>query len=311
MRLLCPHCQQTVAIPDSSAEQPTPCPLCGHVFTPPALLDLPPQPPQPPPPPSTRSPVPSNGPTERERPRRPEPERPAPSGGYAHTATGTLRPEVVRWFAPVGLGLALVLTFFPWVGAYPGGSGVYTQSAWQAARGSFSTDPTGDAALDHREDGLDKQAGFGGWMVLFFLALLPAVVLAVGEFVLPFVRSPLHPTVRHVRDNRLPLLVLLTVLAIVFLLPQVWLGFSLEKAADAAVRAAQPVPAEGGPPLTAMQRQEAEVKRGSQLAYYALRRTSWLDLALLALVVAAAGAGLELWLTRRGDRLEPRAEVMW
>jgi hypothetical protein len=258
--------------------------------------------------PSTREPRPSNGPVERERPRRPEPEPAASPGDFTDAAVGTLRLSAVRWFAPIGLGLVLLLTFFPWVGAYPGGTGVYTQNAWQAMTGGFSTDPTGDAALGHREADLDKNAGFGGWMLLFILALVPALVLAVAELVLPHVRAPLPPAVRRVRDNRLSLLVLFTVLALVFLLLPMGFGFSLEKAAAEAVKAAQPAPAEGA---TTAQRQEAEVKRGSQLASYALRRTAWLDLAFLALVVATAGAGLELWLTRRGDRPEPYVEVRW
>src|SRR5205085_6458023 len=48
MRVLCPNCQQMVAVPDAAAGQPTPCPLCGKAFTPPALtgaaLDQPPPP---------------------------------------------------------------------------------------------------------------------------------------------------------------------------------------------------------------------------------------------------------------------------
>src|SRR5207302_6981351 len=56
MRVLCPNCQQMVAVPDAAAGQPTPCPLCGKAFTPPALtgaaLD------QPPPPAEVRTPKP-------------------------------------------------------------------------------------------------------------------------------------------------------------------------------------------------------------------------------------------------------------
>src|SRR5581483_1599644 len=37
MRVICPHCRQSVALPDAAAGTPTPCPLCGQLFTPPAL----------------------------------------------------------------------------------------------------------------------------------------------------------------------------------------------------------------------------------------------------------------------------------
>src|SRR5207253_8417964 len=44
MRITCPHCQRAVALPDAAGGQPTPCPLCGNIFTPASLagaaLDL-------------------------------------------------------------------------------------------------------------------------------------------------------------------------------------------------------------------------------------------------------------------------------
>src|SRR5437868_7131700 len=41
MRVICPHCQKPVTLPDAAAEQATPCPTCGQTFTAPALLAAP------------------------------------------------------------------------------------------------------------------------------------------------------------------------------------------------------------------------------------------------------------------------------
>ena len=43
--------------------------------------------------------------------------------------------------APVALFLVFILTFFPWVGVYPGGVADAWQNAWQATVGGYSIDP--------------------------------------------------------------------------------------------------------------------------------------------------------------------------
>src|SRR5947207_5215987 len=111
MRITCPHCQKSVVVADGSAGTPTPCPLCGNIFTPPALagaaLDLPPAPPpappyQPPSTPATSRPVAAAMPTPAAAPAR------APSTGLQPCCRCVLRRDVVQWLAPGGLALAFL-----------------------------------------------------------------------------------------------------------------------------------------------------------------------------------------------------------
>src|SRR5438067_13304646 len=78
MNVLCENCMKRVAVPDEAAGKPTPCPACGHTFTPPALtpaaLDA-----APPPPPKG----PSMEPTASPPPPAPTPAAPPPSPALA------------------------------------------------------------------------------------------------------------------------------------------------------------------------------------------------------------------------------------
>src|SRR4051794_14131523 len=109
MRLICPHCQQPVTLPDAAAGHPTPCPQCGQTVTPPALtgaaIDAAPEPTVAP-----RPVPPAPAPVIRER--SPEPVI-TPSVGATRTAGDpwlriTLRRDVAHWLAPVGLVLVFV-----------------------------------------------------------------------------------------------------------------------------------------------------------------------------------------------------------
>jgi hypothetical protein len=139
MELLCPQCQQRLTIPDQYAGQVMRCPLCNGTFTAPALTASPP--PVPPvqdvPPPVFSAPPPSVPyellpavppplpPEPARAPKRdtgikegaPPPPRPLlpPPGDYTHSFKIGLSPRIVPWITPVGLFLAFVLTFFPWV----------------------------------------------------------------------------------------------------------------------------------------------------------------------------------------------------
>ena len=66
---------------------------------------------------------------------------PPVTGDYRHRGTVSLSPRVLPWLAVGALVLVFVLTFFPWVGFYPGGITVTYQNAWQAAFGSYSVVP--------------------------------------------------------------------------------------------------------------------------------------------------------------------------
>src|SRR5438445_11337208 len=152
MRITCPHCQKSVVVADGSAGTPTPCPLCGHIFTPPALagaaLDL-----RPAPPPAAPLYEPPASPTAS----RPVAAAAAPPAIHAPAADSTaprpccrcvLSRDVVQWLTPAGLVLTFLLTFFTWVAAAPAGFTMFTQSAWGAAGGSFAVPVVGSELVD-------------------------------------------------------------------------------------------------------------------------------------------------------------------
>src|SRR6266852_3940564 len=71
MRLICPNCQQSVAVADTEAGKPIACPQCAHSFEAPQMYAAPPieplpGPPRPPPalpPAPPREPSPASAPT--------------------------------------------------------------------------------------------------------------------------------------------------------------------------------------------------------------------------------------------------------
>jgi hypothetical protein len=136
MELLCPSCQQRIAIPDQYAGQLMKCPLCQGTFTAPNLPGAVAQPaaptPSPPTPPpvsaetfSYREPVtpPPPSPYVTPEPARPRIERPPappeppppPPGDYTRVRTLLINPRVVPWIAPISLTLLFLLSFFPWL----------------------------------------------------------------------------------------------------------------------------------------------------------------------------------------------------
>jgi hypothetical protein len=311
MNILCPACGKRVAVPDEAAGRPTPCPLCGEAFTPPALTPAaidaappvpkpappPPSPPPPAPPPFTPPPAAVTSPSE-----------PSRAGGQCCTLT--LSRRWVRWLAPVALIAAFVLSFFPWVGSYPNGSPVYTQSAWKAMRGAVGVaDPAGEYVMKKHE-ALEKNSNVNGCLVLYCLLLIPAALLSAGVIATSLVDFTMPDAVQRVWGQRdLALAALGLILPALLAVPLLF-GFGLEKAAALAAEAAVPpvaAPAEGAKP-DALESQKRDLRRDVEFASYAVDRTWWLRLALLAQGVALFGTAATVWLNRRGDRPEPRVE---
>ena len=156
MNLLCPNCQKMLQVPEQYAGQQMKCPLCAGEFTVPALPQVaaPAMAPRGPapgfaaPPPVKESPPPRGGaalPNHSETDDGPSPAAdrappPPPPEGYAHARVLTLNQRLIPFLAPAALGLIFLLTFFPWIGLYPGGVNAGTQSAW--APPSAASTPT-------------------------------------------------------------------------------------------------------------------------------------------------------------------------
>src|SRR5262249_54221653 len=124
-------------------------PAPGIPLSPPASAPVQPPPPAPAPPPPAPS-VPVSAPAPQPPPAPAQTGTAAPSGPTPapepviteHTGRFSIwiNPFYVQFVAPALLFLVFILTFFSWVGFYPGGFPVDTQNAWQATFGSASTD---------------------------------------------------------------------------------------------------------------------------------------------------------------------------
>jgi hypothetical protein len=331
MNLLCPNCQKMLQVPEQYAGQMMKCPMCSGSFTVPAL----PGAPAPTPvmaaataPASTarsrEAAMLAQGSDEDEITARPRSDSvpqstsgkapPAPPEGYTRTKSYTLNARAVPLLAPVALGLVFVLTFFPWVGLYPGGESAGSQMAWGAAFGSFTPDPVWEAAYRETRNPTTMPAYDSGQMRMSFLAMfflflfiLFMLPLAILSVLIGQGRLKLPPGVESILPYRSVILAGVILAGFLLLLFQTWAGFGLEnmvkemaeKSVEADRRDATKKP------------EFADFKKAQIVAIFNATTTSWFRLALLLLIVAAIGAGLDFWLQRRGSRPLPRADLMW
>jgi hypothetical protein len=307
MRVLCPSCQQLVNLPDSAAGQLTPCPLCSRTFTPPALtgaaVDAAPPPTFPPV--ETRSSKPDLRIAQESAPQSPSPSY----GSLERCCTCTLQKEVVVWIAPVALFLAFVLTFFTWVAAAPNGTRVYTQSGWQAAFGGFTVDPYGEEIFNRR-DALNSTTRASSWLVLYSLLLILTMLLAVGNMAVSVLKLTVPDALHKIWPHRDTIVAGLCAILLISLLFPMFTGFGLQTAVVQAAESQIPPPqskAEGATP-TPKDQIHRDLNRDIEVAKFGVVRTSWFCWSIWIILAALIGALLDLWLDRRGDRPEPRAE---
>lgn len=322
MRQLCPNCLKQIDVPESAAGTDFPCPSCGKPFPVPAAytptVTAPPPPPAadivPPPPTDRPPPPPGLAPGAFGPPAAPPP---AADPGDMKEVGFRLSPEVLAWVPVAALTIALLLTFFAWVGTHPGGQRQYTQSPWQGLFRSMST--SGLPA-----EVLADETALEAALPRNVLFMLPYLLLLVGATALAWLERVFRePTTarsgllaRLPADRELPtVLAGLTLVLLLLALIQVWRGFGLEEAAErlAAERAnADPrVQAMADKPDSTPKRQVATVVYGEKLGQFNLDDTLAEDLALLAHVVAVLAMAGRLWLARRGDRPPPRVVLRY
>ncbi len=306
IRQLCPHCLVVADLPATAAGTAVPCPKCGQPIPVPAgyvptvapTSTLPPLPESPPVPDPSAPPAPPPGFV---------PPKSPPAAAPAPAPVVTL-PHWLAWLPAVGLTVALLASFFPWVGSYPGGVRVYTQSPWQAAVGTFSTAILPDGLTDD-EAGLRAVIASSGWLMPYLPLLLVGVLLAWAERLLPDAAlAGLPPRLRwlaRLGPHRQALLAGVCLLTLVFVGLQTWRGYGLERAAQqtAAAKFADQEKAAGSD--TNRQR-KVQVLTGFEANRLGVQGATALDAALLAHLLAAAGAAGRWWLHRRGDRPLPR-----
>ena len=230
--------------------------------------------------------------------------RPPTPTSYTCECGVTVTTSSLEWIAVGSLSLALVLTFFSWIGTFPGGVRVYTQTPWEAIVGTVSNQTLFPESLD--EVKLLKKLTPGNWLLL-----VPYVVALVAALKLAWLkRLGIHPKAASlpswlrwwpvVQNHQRTLMTGFAVAAFVLLVMQSWRGFGLDVAIQsridtetAAALAAQPKGKDMEPiPLTPFQ-------HGERIGHYSLSYTTALDLALLAQLIAAVSLAAGLWLDRR------------
>lgn len=155
-----------------------------------------------------------------------------------------ISPRFCQFIPAVLLFLVFILTFFPWTAIAPGGVTLNSQSAWQAAFGSWWTDQTLEKYLadkgilmpfDTLSPSKAGDPGFGVvtffWLLFFFLAFFLAIaVVAIG-----FTHRLLPPKIQPYIRWRWPALALALLLGFFFMLLQDAIGFNMERNASAAI----------------------------------------------------------------------------
>lgn len=325
MRVFCPTCSEAITISDELAGQATFCPLCKSAFTAPTLFPVPPAAPPMPVPAAVApsitvtSDAPGKDATMSAPATIPFP-TPAPSPGtppgYSRSVGFALLPEIVQWIAPAALVLSVILTFFAWNGAYPGGHAVYTQSPWGALFGSYSTDAVGEDVmkLDTVPEGSKRKPlkDYVSWnflMLLYLPGLLVTTVLAIAFTVLPMLKVKLPRQVEKFIPWRMAIVALLSFFLTFVILLQSALGFGLQNGMTAMVD--EQLKTEREKVKTPESETRYEINRGGALGTVNLRQTTANRLAIILHFVAVFGAAGMLLMTRRGDKPPPRVEVMW
>jgi hypothetical protein len=219
-----------------------------------------------------------------------------------------LNPQALTYLPLVLLAGAVILFFFTWIGAYPGGYPVYWQRGWQVVGGWFGTDLAGNAEFELQKS-LEENRGFGPTTLAYFLVLLAAVILSASTLVVPRLPMILPALLQRILEWRPLLAAGTTLVALLFLILQMVMGFPLERAFAAIVD--KDLKERREQAKTPEQVQRVEIKRGSELARFSVGYTGWLYLNLICLVGAMVAALLDFWLIRRGKRALPKMELLW
>ncbi len=244
---------------------------------------------------------------------------------------------MVAWITPLALIPLWLLLFFPWVGVYPGGYGIYTQNAFQAMWGAYSRDQVGEKALKSDEEtskfvqraidphkspsedevkglnldqAIQQNKGWGNWLLFpYLLIVLLALPFAAAPLVLEQASIRIPPVLELIWPWRSALLIGGLALAFLILLLELSTSFSLESHVKNVVNKSLETANEKA--STPEEQESLRIREGLELGRFQLQRTGWLRWAVFFHLVAIAGAGLELWLEKRGQRPTPRLDVMW
>jgi hypothetical protein len=335
MESLCPNCQKLITVPEQYAGQQMKCPLCQQTFQAPSLAGSAAAAPfTPPAPPAevykfTTEPSPPMAPAAAAAPSRtfepskpkpgdttPPPPPPPPPAGYTRKFSIQLGPQVLAWIPAVSFFLIFVLSFFAWVGLYPGGVDVYSQNAWQAAFGSPSNpDPVFETQifedLVNRKFDSKKDTPSMAVLTLFYLlAFLPIFVMVIAVTAATQLKVKLPPVVEPIWAWRYLAIAGLTLIPVFFLMLQSLVGYPLEDKAKSFVN--DRYKADRDSAKTEDAKKKVDILEGMGDGSLCPRRTLARSLVVLFHLLAPICAALAYWVERRGtSRPLPRMELLW
>jgi hypothetical protein len=328
MRVFCPNCSEPINIADDLAGKQTSCPQCHASFTAPALFSQTAS--------ATTAPAASvtSAPPTNSAPSAsssfgaappatsvPPPEPPAPSGPplIRSRAIGfSVSPEIIQWIAPIALGLCILLTFFSWNGAYPGGHPVYTQGPWRALFGGMSTDRVGDRVVGWNQpkqpegkQRLEETVSANFLMWLFLPLLFVTFAVAVISAAYPWLPIQVPPNVAPLLPWRMLVVAGLTALITAILALQSARGFGLENALKQRIKAEAKEIEKPPEAPTDEDIQKWEIREGMEFSRLNVRETCALRLVFYLQIFAVIGALLTYTMTRRTNRPAPRFDFSW
>lgn len=234
---------------------------------------------------------------------------PPPSGtDYVHHFTLMIRPPAVALVAPIALLLVVVFWLFSWTGAYPGGHGVYTQSALQTLYGGHSYNAVGEKVF-HQEKTLADKMSWNPTMFIYVLVTLAALAFVLTPMLTTSGRLRLPNFMEHLWPWRWLISLGLATTALLLVLAQSSWGFGLETAVGSIVQ--DSVASAQLPTETPEEQQIVDLTAGRVAGGFHMHRTLWWRLALIAHLSAVLGLAAEWFLHRRTNALPPRADFQW
>lgn len=309
MKQICPSCLKNVEVPETAAGTDYPCLVCGSMipvpknYSPSVAVPPPPAPAdRPPPPPGLAPPTGATVP----------PAPPLPVGDAKEIGI-SIPPKLLDWLPVIGLTAIFVLTFFTWVGSYPGGHRLFAQNAWDGL-GRYFTPNNVPADLEDVEKKLEKEMPTT-WLMLPYLALLVATLfLAVADRVLPHEVNPLTlpgPLIALTRiwPMRHGLLMVGCLALLGLFLIQGWKGFGLDNALQGFATAKYEDEAKAAD--TDLKKTAAKVRTGQEYARFAVHTTTGYALAFWLHVIVALAMFLHVRSPGRAGRPAPRLALRY
>jgi hypothetical protein len=197
---------------------------------------------------------------------------------------------VVPLIAPGALALLFLCLLPTWVGTYfLEDTEPYTQSGW----------------------GMGFGGQFSGTGLLYLLLLLPTLLIAWANLLVPVLGVHVPPQVKHLWPHRLPVLVVATAVLLLLLLFQMVTGFGLEKAIEKPPTESVKETKASSEDRLAKGLSQGAKGEGARFARLSAYRTFWVWWAFLLQIVVLVGVLLEFWLDRRGSRPLPKMDIAW